>query len=53
MPPALVVYHSGEPQTPLRVGPLEALERDAPAGWRPVPENPHFLGFFRLKEWLP
>lgn len=49
----LVVYHPGEASAAVRVGSLDALERDAPAGWRPVPENPLFLGFYRLKEWSP
>jgi len=49
----LVVYHPGEKDAPLRSGRLADLLRDAPHGWRPVPENPLFLGFFRLKEWSP
>jgi uncharacterized protein len=49
--PALVVYHPGERGAQVRMGRLEDLARDAPAGWRPVPENPLFLGFFRFKEW--
>jgi uncharacterized protein YfaT (DUF1175 family) len=48
-----VVYHPGQPGVPVRVGALDELIRDAPAAWRPVPENPAFLGFFRLKEWMP
>ena len=51
--PALVVYHPGEPGAGVRMGRLDDLARDAPAGWRPVPENPLFLGFFRFKEWTP
>jgi uncharacterized protein YfaT (DUF1175 family) len=47
----LVVYHPGEKGAAVRAGALDALARDAPGGWRPVPENPLFLGFFRLKEW--
>lgn len=49
----LVVYHPGEAGAGVRAGPLDDLERNAPAGWRPVPENPLFLGFFRFKEWTP
>lgn len=50
---AQVVYHPGEKGAGVRAGPLDALARDAPGGWRPVPENPLFLGFYRWKEWLP
>lgn len=46
-----VVYHPGEPDAPVRVGRLSELTKDAPGEWRPVPENPSFLGFFRFKEW--
>ncbi len=49
----LVVYHPGEKGARVRSGALDDLARDAPAGWRPVPENPLFLGFYRLKEWSP
>lgn len=49
----LVVYHPGEKGAAIRTGALDELVRDAPAGWRPVPENPLFLGFYRLKEWSP
>jgi hypothetical protein len=49
----VVVYHPGQPGVPVRVGALDELVRDAPAAWRPIPENPAFLGFFRLKEWMP
>jgi len=49
----LVVYHPGEKRAAVRAGALDDLARDAPAGWRPVPENPLFLGFYRLKEWSP
>lgn len=49
--PALVVYHPGEKGAAVRLGRLDELARDAPAGWRPVPENPLFLGFYRFKEW--
>jgi uncharacterized protein len=51
--PALVVYHPGEPGAEVRMGRLDDLARDAPGGWRPVPENPLFLGFYRFKEWIP
>jgi uncharacterized protein YfaT (DUF1175 family) len=51
--PALVVYHPGLKGAAVRVGRLDELVRDAPAGWRPVPENPLFLGFYRFKEWNP
>ncbi len=51
--PALVVYHPGERGAPVRLGRLGDLEREAPGAWRPLPENPFFLGFFRLKEWMP
>ena len=50
---ALVVYHPGERGAGVRMGRLEDLVRDAPGGWRPVPENPLFLGFYRFKEWTP
>ena len=49
----LVVYHPGSPGAEVRVGPLEALSREAPLEWRPVPENSGFLGYFRFKEWMP
>jgi hypothetical protein len=49
----LVVYHPGEKGAAVRAGRLEDLARDAPPGWRPAPENPLFLGFYRLKEWSP
>jgi uncharacterized protein len=48
-----VVYHPGEKDAAVRSGELDALARDAPAGWRPLPENPLFLGFYRFKEWSP
>ena len=51
--PPLVVYHPGEPGAAVRSGRLAELLREAPRGWRPVPENPLFLGFYRLKEWSP
>lgn len=47
----LVVYHPGEPGAAVRLGRLDELASDAPGGWRPVPENPLFLGFYRFKEW--
>ena len=49
----LVVYHPGEKGAAVRAGTLDNLARDAPAGWRPIPENPLFLGFYRLQEWSP
>jgi uncharacterized protein YfaT (DUF1175 family) len=49
----LVVYHPGERGAAVRLGRLDDLERNAPPGWRPVPANPLFLGFYRLKEWSP
>jgi uncharacterized protein YfaT (DUF1175 family) len=49
----LVVYHPGEKGAGVRAGALDDLARDAPGGWRPIPENPLFLGFYRLKEWSP
>jgi uncharacterized protein YfaT (DUF1175 family) len=49
----LVVYHPGEKDAAVRSGRLDDLSREAPHGWRPVPENPLFLGFYRLKEWTP
>lgn len=49
----LVIYHPGEPGAPVRAGRLDDLLRAAPPGWRPAPENPLFLGFYRLKEWTP
>lgn len=49
----LVVYHPGEQGAAVRAGFLDDLLRDAPHGWRPVPENPLFLGFYRLKDLAP
>ncbi len=49
---AYVVYHPGEPGAAVRFGSLPSLVREAPHEWRPVPENPSFLGFFRLREWM-
>ncbi|MGI5861512.1 MAG: DUF1175 family protein [Myxococcales bacterium] len=46
-----VVYHPGSRGAEVRLGALDELARDAPAEWRPVPENPRFLGFYRFKEW--
>jgi uncharacterized protein YfaT (DUF1175 family) len=48
-----VVYHPGERGAAVRAGPLDDLAREAPGGWRPIPENPLFLGFYRWKEWNP
>ena len=50
---ALVVYHPGETGSAVRSGLLDDLLRNAPHGWRPVPSNPLFLGFYRLKDWTP
>ncbi|MBF5046076.1 DUF1175 family protein [Aggregicoccus sp. 17bor-14] len=50
--PARVVYHPGERGAAVRTGRLDALATEAPREWRPVPENPAFVGFFRLKEWM-
>lgn len=47
-----VVYHPGAPGTAVRVGSLRQLAAEPPLEWRPVPENPAFLGFFRFKEWM-
>lgn len=46
-----VIYHPGEKGAAIRFGLVDDLVRNAPNGWRPVPENPLFLGFYRLKEW--
>lgn len=46
-----VVYHPGSRGADVRLGVLDELARDAPAEWRPVPENTRFLGFYRFKEW--
>jgi uncharacterized protein len=51
--PVQVVYHPGDPGAPVRAGRLDALPREAPGAWRPVTENPLFLGFYRWKEWNP
>lgn len=48
---ARVVYHPGEPGARVRTGELAALERDAPLEWRPTPDNPSFLGFFRFRQF--
>ena len=47
-----VVYHPGAPGAAVRVGLLRELVAEAPLEWRPVPENPAFLGVFRFKEWM-
>jgi len=47
----LVVYHPGSAGEGVRAGTLEALVREAPPEWRPVPGNPAFLGWFRYREW--
>jgi len=48
----LVVYHPGSPGAAVRAGRLDDLAREAPEEWRPSPDNPSFLGFYRFKEWL-
>ncbi|OGQ26374.1 MAG: hypothetical protein A2138_19720 [Deltaproteobacteria bacterium RBG_16_71_12] len=48
---ARVVYHPGEAGARVRTGTLAALEHDAPFEWRPTPENPSFLGFFRFRDF--
>ena len=50
---ARVVYHPGEANAAVRSGTLESLVSQAPLAWRPVEDNPAFLGFFRFKEWMP
>lgn len=47
-----VVYHTGDKPGMVRLGELDDLERHAPPAWRPSPNNPHYLGTFRFKEWL-
>ena len=49
--PARIVYHPGEKGAAVRTGLLSSLATEAPVEWRPVPQNPAFLGFFRFKEW--
>lgn len=46
---ARVIYHPGEAGARVRTGALSALEREAPREWRPLPDNPEFLGFFRYR----
>lgn len=48
---AYVLYHPGEPGAALRGGSLRELSTLAPMEWRPLPENPSFLGYYRFKEW--
>jgi uncharacterized protein len=50
--PPFVVYHPGSKGASVRMGRLDALAREAPLEWQPVPENRAFLGFYRLKEWI-
>ncbi|MBI2376788.1 MAG: DUF1175 family protein [Deltaproteobacteria bacterium] len=45
-----VVYHPGVENQPVRVGRVRELLSEAPAEWRPVPENPGFLGAFGLTQ---
>ncbi len=47
-----VVYHPGEGASGVRLGALDELFTQAPHEWRPAPENPAFLGFYRFKEWM-
>lgn len=49
---ARVVYHPGEPGARVRTGTLAALAREAPLEWRPSPDNPAFLGFFRFRDFV-
>ena len=49
--PMHVIYHPGDRGDAVRIGSLASLLRDAPREWQPIPENPFFLGFFRLTEW--
>ncbi|WP_228557121.1 DUF1175 family protein [Myxococcus sp. AB025B] len=51
--PARVVYHPGEKGAQVRTGLLHNLADEAPREWRPVPSNNAFVGYFRLKEWMP
>jgi uncharacterized protein YfaT (DUF1175 family) len=48
----LVVYHNGATPTPedngLRAVPLNELRRWPDTRWRPVQENPNFIGVFSL-----
>lgn len=48
---ARIVYHPGEKGAAVRTGSLRSLLTEPPLEWRPVPQNTHFLGFFRFKEW--
>jgi len=50
---ARVIYHPGEAGARVRTGALSALERKAPREWRPLPDNPEFLGFFRYRPFTP
>jgi len=47
-----VVYHPGRADAVVTVGALSDLITEAPLEWHPVPENPAFLGYFRLNEWM-
>lgn len=50
-----VVYHTGGspdeegPEATIRKVRLAVLDKHPNARWRPLPSNPHFLGFYRLK----
>jgi uncharacterized protein YfaT (DUF1175 family) len=46
-----LIYHPGSRGDAVRIGSLSSLRSDAPRAWQPIPENPFFLGFFRLREW--
>ena len=46
----MVVYHTGlspEQGGEVRLLSLETLRRHPDSSWHPVPENPHFLGYYR------
>lgn len=48
----MIVYHTGltpEEGGEVRLLSLETLGKHPDKHWHPVPENPHFLGFFRWK----
>jgi uncharacterized protein YfaT (DUF1175 family) len=48
----MVVYHTGlsaEAGGEVRLLSLATLSKHPDSSWHPVPENPHFLGFYRWK----
>ncbi len=48
----MLVYHTGaspEEGGEVRLLSLETLSRHPDPSWHPVPDNPHFLGFFRWR----